>query len=62
MKKKDRKKYDEDGKAVVEYIVPKYDKYVLLATKTPVAVLRYLIFHSFCIPRVAENRSFFLYY
>ena len=24
-----------------------------------VAVLRYLIFYGFCIPRVAENRSFF---
>ena len=27
-----------------------------------VAVLRYLIFYCFCIPRVAENQSFFSYY
>ena len=27
-----------------------------------VAVFRYLIFYGFCIPRVAENQSFFSYY
>ena len=30
--------------------------------KLTVAVLRYLIFYGFCIPRVAENQSFFSYY
>ena len=33
-----------------------------LLRRNTVAVLRYLIFYSFCIPRVAENRSIFLYY
>ena len=34
----------------------------VLNTSYTVAVLRYLIFYGFCIPRVAENQSFFSYY
>ena len=40
---------------------PDLGLYVIMNSFT-VAVFRYSIFYGFCIPRVAENQSFFYYY